>query len=98
MMRIRPCFGLYLHGIYIMMESVIRKWGNSPALRLPAAVLKQAGYELDQKVELTVSHGRIVIEPAQSARYDLQELLAGMTKSNAHEAVDYGPAIGREQF
>ena len=98
MMWFRPCINLYLHGIYIMMESVIRKWGNSPALRLPVAVLKQAGYQLDQKVELTVSHGLIVIEPVESARYELQELLAGMTKANAHEAVDFGPAIGREQF
>ena len=24
------------------METVIRKWGNSPALRLPTAVLKEA--------------------------------------------------------
>jgi antitoxin MazE len=26
------------------MEAVIRKWGNSPALRLPTAALKEAGY------------------------------------------------------
>jgi antitoxin MazE len=31
------------------METVIRKWGNSPALRLPTAVLKEAGYQLEQK-------------------------------------------------
>ena len=30
------------------MEAVIRKWGNSPALRLPSAALKQAGYTLEQ--------------------------------------------------
>ncbi len=31
------------------METVIQKWGNSPALRVPTAVLKEAGYQLDQK-------------------------------------------------
>lgn len=33
------------------MEAIIRKWGNSPALRLPTSVLKEAGYRLEQKVE-----------------------------------------------
>lgn len=37
------------------MEIVIRKWGNSPALRLPTAVLKEAGYHLEQKVDLVVT-------------------------------------------
>ncbi|MFO7690087.1 MAG: hypothetical protein R6W83_05980 [Cryobacterium sp.] len=46
-------------------KAVIRKWGNSPALRLPTSVLKETGYRLEQKVELTVSRGRIVIEPAE---------------------------------
>ena len=27
----------------IFMETVIRKWGNSPALRLPSGALKEAG-------------------------------------------------------
>ena len=46
------------------MEAVIRKWGNSPALRLPTALLKEAGYELEQKVDLVVSRGRIIIQPS----------------------------------
>lgn len=41
------------------METVIRKWGNSLARRLPTAVLKEAGYQLEQKVNLVVSSGRI---------------------------------------
>ena len=53
------------------MEAVIRKWGNSPALRLPTAVLKEAGYQLEQKVDLIVSRGRIVIQPSGKVEYDL---------------------------
>ena len=44
------------------MESTIRKWGNSPALRLPVAAIKEAAFSLEQKVNLTISRGRIVIE------------------------------------
>ncbi len=47
------------------MEAVIRKWGNSPALRLPTNVLREASYELEQKVDLIVSRDRIVIQPSE---------------------------------
>ena len=78
------------------METVIRKWGNSPALRLPAAVLKQAGYQLEQKVELVVSRNRIVIRPSDRVEYDLQALVDGITPENRHDAVDAGPPRGKE--
>ncbi|EQD74949.1 PemI-like protein, partial [mine drainage metagenome] len=57
------------------MEAVIRKWGNSPALRLPTSVLKEAGYHLEQKVDLVVSRGRIIIQPSEKVEYDLDALV-----------------------
>lgn len=78
------------------MEAVIRKWGNSPALRLPSAALKEAGYVLEQKVELVVSRGRIVIQPSENVNYSLDELLAGITAANAHGEISFGPPVGKE--
>ncbi len=78
------------------MESVIRQWGNSPALRLPTALLKEAGYQIDQKVELVVSRGRIIIQP--SVEYDLQELVDGIRPSNAHGEVSLGAPVGKESL
>ncbi len=78
------------------MEAVIRKWGNSPALRLPAAVMKEAGYQLEQKVELIVSHGRIIIQPTDKVEYDLDALVGGISAANAHEEADFGPPLGKE--
>lgn len=78
------------------MEAVIRKWGNSPALRLPTSVLKEAGYRLEQKVELTVSRGRIVIRPLEKVEYDLDALVRGITPSNAHGEVTFGEPVGKE--
>jgi antitoxin MazE len=78
------------------MEAVIRKWGNSPALRLPVAVLKEAGYELEQKVDLIVSRGRIVIQPAGKVEYDLDALIRGINASNAHDEVSFGSPVGNE--
>lgn len=78
------------------MESVIRKWGNSPALRLPTAVLKEAGYSIEQKVDVTVTRGRIVIEPSSKLEYDLETLVNGITADNTHEEADFGPPVGKE--
>ncbi|MEY4712507.1 MAG: hypothetical protein RIS88_1957 [Pseudomonadota bacterium] len=76
------------------MEAVIRKWGNSPALRLPTTLLKEAGYQLEQRVELVVSRGRIIIQP--SVEYDLAALVEGIRPSNAHGEVSFGPPVGKE--
>ena len=39
------------------MEAVIRKWGNSPALRLPVSAIKEAAFSLEQKVNIIVTRG-----------------------------------------
>ena len=78
------------------MQAVIRKWGNSPALRLPSAALKEAGYALEQKVELIVSRGRIVIQPSEQVTYSLDKLLAGITTDNSHGEFSFGKPVGKE--
>jgi antitoxin MazE len=80
------------------MEAVIRKWGNSPALRLPALVLKEAALSLEQKVTIIVTQGRIVIEPFEHVAYDLDDLLAGITSQNAHAEINFGKPVGKEVF
>ncbi len=76
------------------MESGIKKWGNSPALRLTAATMKEAGLSVDQKVSVNVQRGRIVIEPLTV--YSLEELVAGINEDNQHADVDFGKRVGKE--
>ena len=78
------------------MEAVIRKWGNSPALRLPVSALKEANLSLQQKVNIVVTRGRIVIEPSEKIEYDLNELLDGVTSRNVHAEVTFGKPVGKE--
>lgn len=80
------------------MEAVIRKWGNSPALRLPTAALKEAGYQLEQRVNLVVSRGRILIEPSEKVEYDLDALVRGITPGNTHSEVSFGKPVGLEEL
>ena len=78
------------------METTLRKWGNSPALRLPTNVLREAGYQLEQKVDLIVSRGRIVIQPSEKVEYDLDALISGINSSNVHDEVSFGSPVGNE--
>ena len=78
------------------MEAVIRKWGNSPALRLSSAILRDAGYQIEQKVELVVSRGRIIIQPSKKVEYALSDLVSGINSKNSHGEVSFGKPVGKE--
>jgi antitoxin MazE len=78
------------------MKATVKKWGNSAAVRIPASVLRAAGLELDEEVEVREEAQRIVIEPIRQKTYALDLLLKGITPKNQHEAVDFGPAVGKE--
>jgi len=78
------------------MVVVVKKWGNSAAVRIPAAVLADAGIELDQSVEIRQERGRIVIEPSRSTLFTLRALVKAIRPENLHEPIDTGPPKGRE--
>ena len=78
------------------MAYLVKKWGNSAAVRIPAAVLAQAGLNIDQPVDIRQERGRIIIEPLRNIRFELDDLLAQITPENCHDPVETGPAVGRE--
>jgi len=78
------------------MNMYVRKWGNSAAVRIPAAVLDAAGLKADDAVEVREEHGRVVIEKAGPQPITLEWLVAGITPDNLHEEIDFGPPVGRE--
>ena len=78
------------------MKSVVKKWGNSAAIRIPAAVMQAMQLDLDDRVDVREEAGRIVIEPVRQRDYDLNTLLKGITAKNLHEPVDFGSPMGKE--
>ncbi len=78
-----------------MAVQLLKKWGNSPAVRIPAAVMESAHLSLNQPVEVRAQNGRVIIEPAEP-NYSLDDLLARITPENRHDAVDFGAPQGRE--
>ncbi|WP_229490575.1 AbrB/MazE/SpoVT family DNA-binding domain-containing protein [Pseudoduganella namucuonensis] len=69
---------------------MLRKWGNSPAVRLSAAMMEAADLTLNQPVTVRTERGRVIIEPVFPV-YALDELLAGITPQNLHAEQDTGP-------
>jgi len=77
-------------------KSVVKKWGNSAAVRIPAAIMGAISIEIDEAVDVREEAGRIVIEPVRQKAYAINTLIKGITNANLHEAVDFGPPAGRE--
>ena len=79
-------------------QGVVKKWGNSAAVRIPASVLEAARVGLDQPVDVREEGGRIVIEPLRPTCYDIEVLVGGITDENRHGSVDMGRPAGREAW
>jgi antitoxin MazE len=78
-----------------MAVQLVKKWGNSLAVRLPAAVMEAAQLALDQAVDVRAENGRVIIEPVARS-FSLDDLLAGITAQNRHDEYDFGVAQGKE--
>ena len=74
-------------------NSVVQKWGNSLAVRLPKNLLKETGIEQGTRLEFKrLSDGSIVLVPVKKKRkkYKLDELLAQCTPEHRSEEIDFG--------
>lgn len=80
------------------MRVTVKKWGNSASVRIPASIMDAAKLQVDATVDVREEGGRIVIEPIKEVDYDLDALVAGITPTNLHSEVDFGPAVGKEAF
>jgi antitoxin MazE len=80
------------------MQTMIQKWGNSLAVRIPKAFARQANLSSGTSVDLSIEDGKIVLEARIEPEYRLDDLLRQVTDENIHAEVDSGPAVGREAF
>ncbi|HEX4511579.1 MAG TPA: AbrB/MazE/SpoVT family DNA-binding domain-containing protein [Burkholderiaceae bacterium] len=72
----------------------VQKWGNSAAVRVPAATLKELGLQIGQKLEMKATDGKLVLERAEE---DLESLIARITPENCHGLLlDDGHPVGNE--
>jgi len=81
----------------VRIESEIKKWGNSLALRITGVMADLPRLNEGTKVEVEVTKDSLVIKRAVKARrklelpYNEKELIAGLTPKKAH--ADLLPAL-----
>jgi antitoxin MazE len=78
------------------MNVTVKKWGNSPAVRIPSAIMQASQLAVDDVVDVREEGGCIVIEPVRRKTYDLSRLVREITAENQHEPVDFGQPQGKE--
>lgn len=78
------------------MQTQVKKWGNSLALRIPKSLAEQLALKTNTKVEIQVVGDQLMIKPLPEPELTLQELLAQITDENLHDEVKTGTAVGGE--
>jgi antitoxin MazE len=78
------------------MQTKVKKWGNSLALRIPKSFALNANLRQDELVDISMDKERIIITPIGEKEYSLDELLAGVSEDNLHGEFDTGGAVGKE--
>ena len=76
------------------MRVVVRKWGNSLALRLPRDLAKDLGLDEGSPVEMR-SDGRQITIVRAAPRHTLADLVSRINDSNRHTEIATSPA-GKE--
>jgi antitoxin MazE len=73
----------------------VSRWGNSLAIRIPAAFAEETQLQDGVSVDVSVEDGRLVIS-ATRPRYRLDALVDKITDENRHHETDWGTAVGDE--
>ena len=78
------------------MQATIKKWGNSPALRISSSIMELAQLTVNQTVNINVLKGKIIIEPIAPKQTRLEDLLSRITQHNIHAEESFGRPVGKE--
>ncbi len=80
------------------MKVRIQRWGNSLAVRIPAAFARTLGLEQNSLAELSMTKEALVVTPVRKPkpRPKLSSLLDKITPANVHAEADTGKPTGRE--
>jgi antitoxin MazE len=80
------------------MRVIVKKWGNSAAVRIPSGIMQAAQLSLDEVVDMREEGGEIVIKPIRTGTANLAQLLRAITQENLHTGADFGHPVGKESL
>ena len=80
------------------MRARIQRWGNSLAVRIPAAFARTLGLEQNSQVDMRMTKSSLAITPVPRPKPRLDDLVNRITSENTHRAVETGKPQGRETW
>ena len=75
----------------------IQKWGNSLALRIPAAFADEIGLVENSQINLSLKEGGLIVTAAAGEKWSLDELLSRVSEDNRHREWETGAPEGSER-
>ncbi|EIF0350608.1 type II toxin-antitoxin system antitoxin MazE [Salmonella enterica] len=82
-----------------MIRSNVKRWGNSPAVRIPASVMQALHLNIDDEIKIELVEGKLIIEPVTNEiEFSLAQLVNGITDENQHDLVEWGAPVGGEAW
>ena len=79
-------------------ETTVSKWGNSLAVRIPQAIAKQARLNEGDCLALALHRDGSIVLRSTRPKYELSELVSGITPKNRHQETQWGPPKGQESW
>jgi antitoxin MazE len=82
------------------MQTVIKKWGNSLAVRIPVSYAKDTGITDGAEVDISMENGVIYIKRIKPSKknYSLESLLNEVNETNIHQEINTGEIMGQETW
>jgi antitoxin MazE len=77
------------------MNTQIKKWGNSLAVRIPKGILLKTNLAEGEHVFVGLKNGVITLQPTNKEQ-TLAHMVSKINKKNQYQETDWGVAVGNE--
>jgi antitoxin MazE len=82
------------------MITYLKRWGNSLAVRVPQTLLSELNLKENEQVEIKLIDNQLILTPIviKKSKYQLDDLLDGITLENQQELIDFGKPTNNEEW
>jgi antitoxin MazE len=76
----------------------IKKWGNGLGVRVPKTIAEQVNFTENQRVDLAVENGCLIVAPLGEKTLTLEERLKKFNKNQHQEVMQVDEFLGAEKW
>jgi antitoxin MazE len=79
-------------------ETQVSKWGNSLAVRIPQAIVRNARLAEGDRLSLDLAGDGSIVLRSRHRKYSLDQLVSEIKPKNRHTETDWGAPQGKESW